>query len=183
MKCRYCNIALAPLRTLTDGEFCCDEHRVAFAERGVAGGHCAAAVESGLIPLQAKLESVSAAIPAAHPSQSGAVGVPAENHGRAGIFSPCGSPRHEDVAWLTWPIAALKFRRPLFNTADAARGETSRGPTRNSRLRPAARRLCGTSNVAAFLAESPEVEVRNRDEALEGMTEQHSGHLDSHGSA
>jgi hypothetical protein len=35
MKCRYCNVALAPLRSLTDGEFCCDEHRQAF-EGGVA---------------------------------------------------------------------------------------------------------------------------------------------------
>jgi hypothetical protein len=32
MKCRYCNIALAPLRSLTDGEFCCDDHRHAFHE-------------------------------------------------------------------------------------------------------------------------------------------------------
>jgi hypothetical protein len=30
MKCRYCNITLAPLRSLTDGEFCSDEHRQAF---------------------------------------------------------------------------------------------------------------------------------------------------------
>lgn len=32
MRCRYCNIALAPLRSLTDGEFCCDDHRHAFKE-------------------------------------------------------------------------------------------------------------------------------------------------------
>ena len=31
MRCRYCNIALAPLRSLADGEFCCDDHRVAFS--------------------------------------------------------------------------------------------------------------------------------------------------------
>src|SRR5258708_17835594 len=30
MKCRYCNVVLAPLRSLTDGEFCCDDHREAF---------------------------------------------------------------------------------------------------------------------------------------------------------
>jgi hypothetical protein len=30
MKCRYCSKTLAPLRSLTDGEFCCDEHRSAF---------------------------------------------------------------------------------------------------------------------------------------------------------
>src|ERR1700676_2161589 len=36
MKCRYCNIALAPLRSLTDGEFCCDDHRYAFHEEQAA---------------------------------------------------------------------------------------------------------------------------------------------------
>src|SRR5579864_6836552 len=36
MKCRYCNIALAPLRSLTDGEFCCDDHRHAFGEEQAA---------------------------------------------------------------------------------------------------------------------------------------------------
>ena len=70
MKCRYCNIALAPLRSLTDGEFCCDEHRVAFAERGEEEAIAPLPLESSLIPLQARLEGVSAEIPEAHPSQS-----------------------------------------------------------------------------------------------------------------
>src|SRR5271169_1551105 len=30
MRCRYCNIALAPSRSFVDGEFCCDAHRQAF---------------------------------------------------------------------------------------------------------------------------------------------------------
>src|SRR5579864_7144884 len=38
MKCRYCNVALAPLRSLTDGEFCCDEHRQAFEGGGAHRG-------------------------------------------------------------------------------------------------------------------------------------------------
>src|SRR5258707_9571731 len=33
MKCRYCNVVLAPLRSLTDGEFCCDGHRETCRER------------------------------------------------------------------------------------------------------------------------------------------------------
>jgi hypothetical protein len=33
MRCRYCNIALAPLRNLASDEFCCDEHRDAFHEQ------------------------------------------------------------------------------------------------------------------------------------------------------
>jgi len=36
MKCRYCNVALAPLRSLTDGEFCSDSHRRAFEGRGAS---------------------------------------------------------------------------------------------------------------------------------------------------
>ncbi len=30
MRCRYCNIALAPSRSLVDGEFCCEDHRQRF---------------------------------------------------------------------------------------------------------------------------------------------------------
>jgi hypothetical protein len=30
MRCRYCNIALAPSRSFVDGEFCCDDHRQTF---------------------------------------------------------------------------------------------------------------------------------------------------------
>ena len=30
MTCKYCNGKLAPLRSLTDGEFCSDDHRQAF---------------------------------------------------------------------------------------------------------------------------------------------------------
>jgi len=30
MQCRLCNVKLAPLRSLTDGEFCCDDHRRIF---------------------------------------------------------------------------------------------------------------------------------------------------------
>jgi hypothetical protein len=46
MKCRYCNMALAPLRSLTDGEFCCDDHRHAFHEE-----QAAAPIEVSLEPL------------------------------------------------------------------------------------------------------------------------------------
>src|ERR1700722_965542 len=34
MRCRYCNTALAPSRSLVDGEFCCDDHRQAFDTEG-----------------------------------------------------------------------------------------------------------------------------------------------------
>jgi hypothetical protein len=36
MRCRYCNIALAPLRSLADDEFCCDDHRDAFYQQQAA---------------------------------------------------------------------------------------------------------------------------------------------------
>ena len=37
MRCRYCNIALAPSRSFVDGEFCCDAHREAFEADEAAG--------------------------------------------------------------------------------------------------------------------------------------------------
>jgi hypothetical protein len=37
MRCRYCNNALAPMRSLTDDQFCCDDHRIAFESAGTAG--------------------------------------------------------------------------------------------------------------------------------------------------
>src|SRR5450432_1113851 len=57
MKCRYCNIALAPLRSFTDGEFCCDEHRVAYTELRDGEDLSSPPPESGLIPLGAPVES------------------------------------------------------------------------------------------------------------------------------
>jgi hypothetical protein len=36
MRCRYCNTALAPSRSLVDGEFCCDDHRQAFETEGAS---------------------------------------------------------------------------------------------------------------------------------------------------
>jgi hypothetical protein len=34
MRCRYCNIALAPSRSFVDGEFCCEDHRQSFEAEG-----------------------------------------------------------------------------------------------------------------------------------------------------
>jgi hypothetical protein len=39
MRCRYCNTALAPSRSLVDGEFCCDDHRQAFETEGDSAAH------------------------------------------------------------------------------------------------------------------------------------------------
>lgn len=59
MRCRYCNIALAPLRSLADGEFCCDDHRVAFHQpSGTA--------EPGEAPPEAPQEAESIAEPVAN---------------------------------------------------------------------------------------------------------------------
>ena len=37
MRCRYCNIALAPSRSFVDGEFCCDDHRQRFESESPSG--------------------------------------------------------------------------------------------------------------------------------------------------
>ena len=63
MKCRYCNIALAPLRRLTDGEFCCDDHRHAYNEEQAARHELSLdpPPQSALFPLAVRF---SGAIPA-----------------------------------------------------------------------------------------------------------------------
>jgi hypothetical protein len=176
MKCQYCNIALAPLRSLTDGEFCCDEHRVAFAERREEEAIAPLPLESSLIPLHAKLESVSAAIPEAHPSQS----VPLEFRPKtmaAPAFSAPPEPP-ESKTWLGLPgrLLALKFRNQLFNTADSRVAKPGAGDPKF----PAAPVLPGAyvepPMVAAFRAASEGVSETG-DETLEEY-EAHSGHLD-----
>ena len=63
MKCRYCNMSLAPLRSLTDGEFCCDDHRHAFHEEQ------AASTEVSLEPLlQGALLALTISLPEAIPA-------------------------------------------------------------------------------------------------------------------
>jgi hypothetical protein len=53
MKCLYCNVTLEPLRSLTDGAFCCDGHRDAHrAEEAADQAFLAAAAEQGLMKLE-----------------------------------------------------------------------------------------------------------------------------------
>ena len=47
MTCKYCNSPLAPLRSLTDGEFCSDEHRYAFAREHSASEEPPEELEQG----------------------------------------------------------------------------------------------------------------------------------------
>ena len=55
MKCRYCNTALAPMRTITDGEFCCDGHRTAFSAENTAASE-------PVVPVRPAEPEVSAAV-------------------------------------------------------------------------------------------------------------------------
>lgn len=59
MRCRYCNIALAPMRTLANDEFCCDEHREAFLEQQTAAPE---AIPEPVVPLAPVQPAVSAAL-------------------------------------------------------------------------------------------------------------------------
>ena len=180
MKCRYCNIALAPLRSLTDGEFCCDEHRVAFAERGEAEAVAPLPLESSLIPLKAKLESVSAEIPEAQPSPS----APLEFRPKT-MAAPAFS-ASEDVrdskTWLGLPgrLLALKFRSQLFNTADPRVAKPAAGDPKF----PVTPMLPGAyvepPMVAAFRAASEAVPEAASEawEETAAENEPHSGRLD-----
>ena len=65
MKCRYCNVVLAPLRSLTDGEFCCDGHREAFREREEELAHLSSLpIGDSLVRLHVALTGAAADIPA-----------------------------------------------------------------------------------------------------------------------
>src|ERR1700720_295992 len=65
MKCRYCNVLLAPLRSLTDGEFCCDGHREAFREREEELAHLSSLpTGNSLVRLHVALTGAAADIPA-----------------------------------------------------------------------------------------------------------------------
>jgi hypothetical protein len=120
MKCRYCNIALAPLRTLTDGEFCSDEHRMAYSEEG-GEETLSPPRESGLVPLgasfdPAKFESAAGEIPAGPINPS----VPLEFRPKtmaAPAFSAPAEPR-DIKKWfgLQERLLSLKFGAQLFNT-------------------------------------------------------------------
>ena len=62
MTCKYCNGKLAPLRSLTDGEFCSDQHRYAFYQGQTRGA--AEAIAAGAPP-QPEPSPVPAVEPAA----------------------------------------------------------------------------------------------------------------------
>jgi hypothetical protein len=73
MTCKYCNGKLAPLRSLTDGEFCSDEHRQAYQGLPQTGSQgypideqrLATAFDSGVPPDPPKAPAPSIELPAA----------------------------------------------------------------------------------------------------------------------
>src|SRR5882724_5853762 len=66
MKCRYCSVVLAPLRSLTDGEFCCDSHREMFRQQGEAAPSASPVPRSdSLVHLHVAISGADTGIPAA----------------------------------------------------------------------------------------------------------------------
>ena len=61
MRCRYCKVHLAPLRRLTDGEFCCDDHRHAYHQEHPEGESVAPEPDSveELFQLQAVVPTIA----------------------------------------------------------------------------------------------------------------------------
>jgi hypothetical protein len=114
MKCRYCNIALAPLRTLTDGEFCCDEHRVAYSELGGGQAVSNPPPEGGLVPLDARFESVA---PESSPHLKQPVPLEFRPKTMAAPAFSAPAEVRETKSWLRLPdrLLALKFQSQLFN--------------------------------------------------------------------
>ena len=127
MKCRYCNIALAPLRTLTDGEFCCDEHRQAHLEHG-GPLRMPSLQEAGLVPLSGPIErAASRAVEGNTPSsfpvdfRSKSIAAPA--------FSAQADPR-KAKPWFHLPerLLGLGFKRQMFNSSEPSLRGLQAGP-------------------------------------------------------
>ena len=119
MKCRYCNIALAPLRSLTDGEFCCDEHRVAFKE--MAGDEAVSAApppppEHRLVPLEAKMESAQAEHSPPHLKQPVPLEFRPKTMAAPAFSAPVEAPAGRGWKSVASELLALKFGAQLFNT-------------------------------------------------------------------
>jgi hypothetical protein len=118
MKCQYCNIALAPLRSLTDGEFCCDEHRAIFKELHGEGPISSAPPEGALVPLNLSLTGVDGETPAPHLKPP----VPLELRPKT-MAAPAFCAPVEAGGFTGWLRAAdrlfaLKFGTQLFNTPE-----------------------------------------------------------------
>jgi hypothetical protein len=62
MRCRYCNIALAPLRSLANDEFCCDEHRDAFHAQQAAAPNAPEATVEPVVPVTPTKSDLPAAL-------------------------------------------------------------------------------------------------------------------------
>jgi len=115
MKCRYCNIALAPLRTLTDGEFCCDEHRIAFAELG--GEEAVWLPKGSWVPFNAKFCGVEGEAPAPHLKQPVPLEFRPKTMAAPAFSAPVEVPGARKWFGLPERLLALKFGTQLFNTA------------------------------------------------------------------
>jgi hypothetical protein len=150
MKCRYCNIALAPLRSLTDGEFCSDEHRVAFSESGGAELGFSPPLEGGLVAQTAHLEPASGEAAAVH------LKTPAPMEFRPKTMAaPAFSSTADGRATKGWGriaegLLALKFGTQLFNTPE----KTIPQPTADPNF-PAHPVLPGAQVVAAQVDAAP----------------------------
>ncbi|HUA20899.1 MAG TPA: hypothetical protein VMB25_19255 [Bryobacteraceae bacterium] len=123
MRCRYCKVRLAPLRSLTDGEFCCDDHRHAYEQEHPEGSSSAPEPEAiaGLFALEAEVEPAASAAPAV----SALPALPAE-------FTPdpvCVSSEVALARQLPEPdlLLPLDLASQMFNTAEEAPWEAAHG--------------------------------------------------------
>ncbi len=67
MRCRYCNIALAPSRSIIHGDFCCDDHRTAYEAEGASSTPVATPVRQPVYEAIEKLRRKFASQPVSEP--------------------------------------------------------------------------------------------------------------------
>jgi hypothetical protein len=169
MKCRYCNIALAPLRSLTDGEFCCDEHRKAHSELKAGEAVSCPPPESGLIPLDARVES-AAPEPSALPlKQPAPLEFRPKTMAAPAFCAPvqaCGT-----KSWLRLPdhLLALKFGTQLFDTP---RNTLSNTPSAAMTQSPAAMEFAAAPVMPGALVQQPA--PKSETQLLEGDVKTHA---------
>ena len=117
MKCRLCNVVLAPLRSLTDGEFCSDDHRQAFYEQqGSVTRVSVVRPEASLVSLHAAVQSAAPEPPAA-PIQTAPAVQPAQAAVPV-ISSPVNEPRPDPRPPLQ-TLLPLQFQGQPADAADS----------------------------------------------------------------
>jgi hypothetical protein len=117
MKCRYCNVTLAPLRILADGEFCCDEHRKAYKELAGVQPATPMLAEADLVPLDQPIEGAKPVQPAPPTASVEPLQFQSKPIATSPYSSRVESQQARALLRLPERLLALKFKGQIFNSS------------------------------------------------------------------